>query len=208
MVILSSVTIAVQNSKATPLCYDKLHAHQDAKREVAHLEEQRAIAERQEGARTELERRQTMQSLDMERKRQALKETEARERRSLEKSFLQEARVRQRGGQRRMPSLGLEMAPPGRRAAPAKAMHRHTNPLAREMAMAKRRPIPDKPEAPGKLQKDFEQAARGDQIHSETREGGGDGGSRTPKQERQGERALPRRAFRRRGRDPDKERER
>ncbi|MEM9813557.1 MAG: relaxase/mobilization nuclease domain-containing protein [Pseudomonadota bacterium] len=187
---------------------EKLHAHQDAKRAATHLEEQRAIAERHEAARAELERRQTMQSLDMGRKRQALKETEARERRSLEKSFLQEARVRQRGGQHQMPSLGLEMAPPGRRAAPAKAMHRHTNPLAREMAMAKRRPNPEKPEAPGKLQKDFEQAARGDQTHAETRDGERGRGSTAPKQERHGERKSPRRAFTRQGRDQGKGRER
>ncbi|MEL6187355.1 MAG: hypothetical protein AAFU79_22255, partial [Myxococcota bacterium] len=134
--------------------------------------------------------------------------TEARERRSLEKSFLQEARVRQRGGQHRMPSLGLEMAPPGRRAAPAKAMHRHTNPLAREMAMAKRRPIPEKPEAPGKLQTDFEQAARGDHADTDTRSEDRGRGSTTPKLDRQDERESPRRAFRRRGRDPDKGRER
>ncbi|MEM6942232.1 MAG: relaxase [Pseudomonadota bacterium] len=187
---------------------EKLHAHQDAKRAAAHLDEQRLIAQRQEAARNELDQRQTMQSLDMARKRQALKETETRERRSLEKSFLQEARVRQRGGQGQKPSLRLEMAPPGRRAAPAKAMHRHTNPLAREMAMAKRRPIPEKPQAPGKLQQDFEHAARGDPAEVERREGSSSRGPRTPKQDRQEERVSPRRAFTRRGRRQDKGRER
>lgn len=187
---------------------DKLHAHQDARRAAAHLEEQRVIAARHEAAHRALEHGQRLQALDMERKRQALKETENRERRSLEKSFLQEARTRQRAGQRHMPRLGLELSPPGRRAAPAKAMHRHTNPLARELAMAKRRPAPEKPKAPGKLQADFERAARGERTEVKMREGDGGRGSKAPKRARQGDRDGSRRVFTRRARDDGKGRER
>ncbi|MEM7499620.1 MAG: hypothetical protein AAF371_16720 [Pseudomonadota bacterium] len=74
--------------------------------------------------------------------------------------------------------------------------------------MAKRRSAPEKPEAPGKLQADFEQAARGERTEAKAREGDGGRGSTAPKRARQGDRDGPRRVFTRRARGDGKGRER
>jgi hypothetical protein len=73
-----------------------------------------------------------MQALDIQRKIRALEQVERKEIKSLEEALKKEARIHARGGRNQMPSLGLELTPPGRKAAPYKAKNRHTSQLARE----------------------------------------------------------------------------
>ena len=110
----------------------KLHQHQDKKRLHAFLEERASLKETQRQERTELQRRQEMQGLDIQRKIRALEQVERKEMKSLEEALKQEARIHARGGRGRMPSLTLELTPPGRKAVPHKAKNRHNSEFARE----------------------------------------------------------------------------
>ena len=110
----------------------KLHQHQDKKRLHAFLEERASLKETQRQERTELQRRQDMQGLDIQRKIRALEQVERKEMKSLEEALKQEARIHARGGRDRMPSLDLDLTPPGRKAVPHKAKNRHNSQFARE----------------------------------------------------------------------------
>jgi len=134
----------------------QFHTWQDRRREDLHAQEQLAIQERQSAERLDLERRQTMQALDMERKRRALDQTEARERQSLERTLAREVRVESRSRSDQKPAPTLEPKPPGRPAAPQKAMNRFLSPEfeARDAAPASTTPIRKE------LSEKFEQAAQ------------------------------------------------
>ena len=94
----------------------------------------RRSIEPQAQARLELQRRHEAQSLDMDRRRRALEQVEARELKSLETELLKERRVKSeaRGGGNRMPALTLELKPPGRRDAAWRAKNRHSSRAALE----------------------------------------------------------------------------
>lgn len=176
----------------------KLHKYQDKKRYDAFLLEKQQLRDRQEAERQELQRCQEMQALDLERQRRALDQTEKRERRSLEMSFQKQQRIRSRAGHEHMPSLALELAPPGRRAAPHKAMHRYTSELAREMQQARHRDVRHPPKAPETLQQHFTQAAGGQSGFTESERGSSD---RAPSQT--SEPNAPAQDFQRKGRDDE-----
>ena len=156
----------------------KLHKYQDKKRYDAFCLEKQQLRDRQEAERQELQRRQEMQALDLERQCRALDQTEKREKRSLEMSFHKQQRIKTRAGHEHMPSLALELAPPGRRAAPHKAMHRYTSELAREMQQARHREVRHPPKAPETLQDEFARATR--QSLEQSGRGGGDTGRAAP----------------------------
>jgi len=110
----------------------KLQQRQDKKRLHTYLEQHTGLRQKQHCERTELQRRQEMQSLDTQRKIRALEQVERKELKSLEESLKQQARIRARGGRTQMPSLGLELTPPGRKAVPHKTKDRHNSDFARE----------------------------------------------------------------------------
>lgn len=180
------------------LARHKLHRYQDKKRYDAFLSEKHALQDRQAAERLELQRRQEMQALDLERKRRALDQTDKRERRSLELSLQKQQHMRLRAGHEHMPSLALELRPPGRKAVPHKAMHRHTSELAREMQQARHRDIRQPPAAAETLQQDFTRAAGGQPSVKESESGSSDrASSRTFGQ------TGPHREIGRSGRDDD-----
>lgn len=110
-----------------------LHKHQDQKRHDAFAVEKLLIEARQTAARDELQRGHEMQGFDMERRRRALAQSETRERRSLELAQEKQRNIGMRRGVAHMPSLQLELSPPGRRAVPHKAMNRFTSPTGAKM---------------------------------------------------------------------------
>ena len=110
----------------------KLQKHQDKKRLRGYLEQRATLKETQQGERTELQRRQELQALDIQRIIRALEQVERRKLKSLEESLKQQARIHARGGQNQMPSLGLELKPRCRKAVPHKAKDRHNSEFARE----------------------------------------------------------------------------
>ncbi len=179
----------------------KVHGFQDRKREAAHVDEQQRLATRQAADRLELQNQQRMQSLDMERKRRALEQIEKRERQSLEKAIQREALYNGRGGQIHAPSLTLDLKPLGRRAAPYKAMKRHTGDLAREMALAKQKV--EKEIGTPKLRPAFEHAAKEARRHKEVTESGKAQGHSDPQSPDQ---AI--RGYRRKRSGPENDRER
>ncbi len=160
---LVAVLARVSGFNAIRRQFDK---QRDTRREKRFDEEFRALDEPQARARLELQRRHEAQSLDMDRRRRALAQVEARELKSLETEILKEQRVktRARGGGNRMPALNLDLKPPGRRDAPMKAKNRHSGRAALDEA------VKTPPEAPKKtlsMREDFTRAA----------EDGGAGGS-------------------------------
>jgi hypothetical protein len=70
----------------------------------------------------------------MQRRLRALERVQRRELKSLETAQLKHQRIHARRGHDHMPSLTLELKPPGRRAAPHKAKNRHISALTRELA--------------------------------------------------------------------------
>lgn len=186
----------------------QVHAWRDRKRDAAHAEERNRIEARQADERLELQQRHNMQSLDMARKQRALEQTEQRERQSLEKSFKLEANTRQHYAHRRgqQPSFELHLKPPGRPTAAQKAMRRHTNPLAREMSLAKERTSQGNPKSKNQdsLQSNFRKAAGGDPDRQQktTDTGRGDeGGKKLPDPDAN---RRPQREFRRSSRGPER----
>ena len=147
----------------------QLRRHQDRRRQDRFLDELQALDEPQARARRELQRRHEAQGLDMDRRRRALAQIEARELQSLETTLLKERRVteRARGGGNRMPALTLELKPPGRRDVAWKAKNRHPSRVALEET--EQRP-PEAPQKPKSLREEFTRAAAGDNGH-----GGGAG---------------------------------
>ncbi|MCP5299105.1 MAG: relaxase/mobilization nuclease domain-containing protein [Chromatiaceae bacterium] len=110
----------------------KLHHYQDKKRLQVHVQARSALKDNQVREVRDLSHRHDLRSLDMQRAMRALSQIEKKEIRSLEEAQLQQARVAQRGGKNRMPSLSFELKPRGRKAVPHKAMNRHTSQMARE----------------------------------------------------------------------------
>ncbi|GAB3326657.1 relaxase family protein [Haliea atlantica] len=108
----------------------KLHKYQDKRRLEAYLAARNRLRDEQRTEREELQRLQEARSLDMGRKLRALDKIERKERKSLETSLKQDIRVQARGGGKQMPSLALDLRPPGRRAVPHKAKNRHISPFA------------------------------------------------------------------------------
>ena len=163
---LVAILARVSGFNAIRRQFDK---HRDKRREKRFDEEFRALDEPQARARLELQRRHEAQSLDMDRRRRALAQVEARELKSLETELLKEQRVktRARGGGNRMPALNLDLKPPGRRDAAMKAKNRHGGRAALDEA------VKTPPEAPKKtlsMREDFTRAA-------EDSGAGGSGGS-------------------------------
>ncbi len=111
----------------------KLHRYQDKQRYDAFLADKHQTQSRQETERLEHQRAQEMQALDIERKRRGLEKTEQRELKSLETSFEKQQAIRYRNGYEHMPSLQLELSPPGRKAVPHKAKNRFTSEVGREL---------------------------------------------------------------------------
>ena len=181
----------------------KLNKYQDKKRYDAFLSEKQQLRERQEAERQELQRRHEMQALDLERRRRTLSQTEKREMRSLEMSFEKQQRIKSRAGHEHMPSLALELRPPGRKAVPHKAMHRHTSELARGMRQATQRDILRPPPASETLQDHFTRAAGGQPGLTESERGSSD---RAPPQT--SEPSAPAQDFQRKVRDDDGGRQR
>ena len=147
----------------------QLRRHQDRRRRENFLDELRALDEPQARARQELRWRHEAQGLDMDRRRRALAQVEAREIKSLETALLQERRVteRARGGGNRMPALTLELKPPGRRDAAWRARNRHPSRVALEET---EQTPPEAPQKPESLREEFTRVAGGDSGH-----GGGAG---------------------------------
>ena len=121
----------------------------------------RRSIEPQAQARLELQRRHEAQSLDMDRRRRALEQVEARELKSLETELLKERRVseRARGGGNRMPALTLELKPPGRRDVAWRAKNRHPSRAALEET---EHAPPELPQKPTTIREEFTRVAGGD----------------------------------------------
>jgi hypothetical protein len=98
-----------------------------------------------------------------------------------------------------MPAVNFTLEPRGRKAAPHKAQHRHTSPLAQELAQAARDRKSKRKDF--KLREEFEEAARDDGKGK----AGGES-SQGPRPARDPDPDRPRRPRRRPGLDPGRER--
>lgn len=107
------------------LIISALHKRQDAQRYAAFLAEKTELRTRQTEARTALQYRHKLQSMDIARELRALSQIEARELRSFEVAQRRAERIRQRQGHDHMPALNLALKPKGRSAVPHKAKDRH-----------------------------------------------------------------------------------
>jgi hypothetical protein len=178
----------------------QLRRHQDRRRHEHFVDELQALDEPQAQARLELRRRHEAQSLDLDRRRRALEQVEARELKSLETELLKERRIRERarGGGNRMPSLTLELKPPGRRDVAWRAKSRHSSRAALEET---ERAPPELPQQPTTIREEFTRAAGGNNAAGGEGDGGGppDGGSPPPPTKPRG----PSRKGRKRDRDRD-----
>jgi hypothetical protein len=147
--------------------------HHDKRRHERFIEEVRALDEPQARAKLELQRRHEAQSLDMDRRLRGLAQVEGRELQSLETALVKEQRVktRARGGGNRMPALTLDLKPPGRRDAAAKARNRHGSRVALEEAT---KTPPETLKRTLSLREDFTRAAGDDGVGGS---GGATGGS-------------------------------
>ncbi|MES9948982.1 MAG: relaxase/mobilization nuclease domain-containing protein [Candidatus Thiodiazotropha sp.] len=174
------------------LVTEKIHKYQDRKRLEVYWEKLSELKERQEQERRELQHQQKLLALDLERKMRGLAQVEQREVRAFEESMLKEVRIQARGGRNQMPSLGLELTPRGRPAAPHKAMNRYTSKMAKERYAEKTFKPKDRPVD---LSGDFAQASGSEEGD---RTGTGDSGALKPKSQ-----TRLRRARRGRGRNPD-----
>jgi hypothetical protein len=141
----------------------QLRRHQDRRRHDNFVDELQALDEPQAQARLELQRRHEAQSLDLDRRRRALEQVEARELKSLETELRKERRVaeRARGGGNRMPSLTLELKPPGRRDAAWRAKSRHSSHAALEETEHARRNCLSSPRRYGKNSRAWPAATAG-----------------------------------------------
>ena len=107
-----------------------LHKYQDKKRYDVYLHKKQEMDARHHAAREEARLAHQMQSFEMERKRSALQKSAAREEHSLKLAAEKQRNIRLRRGYEHMPSLQLELSPPGRRAMPHKAKNRFISPTA------------------------------------------------------------------------------
>lgn len=162
----------------------KVHKAQDAARLRAYREEKKGLEATQAAARMHLGQRHSYQLIEIDRQVRGLDQVDKRERESLELMLTKKARTKRRGDSWRMPTLSLDLVPPGRRDAPHRAMGRHQKSAQRKLAQAFEE---------GKhrvsvvnLERDFERAARGDEGRGEGErdEGKGRGRRRGPRMPR------------------------
>ncbi len=139
----------------------KVHRYQDRKRYDAFLDEKHETRDRQDEEQKTQRRGQEMQALDMERKRRALDHTEKRELQSLKTSFEKQQAIRYRSGHEHMPSLRLELTPPGRKAVPHKAKNRFTSEVGRVLWPAKKIRTRDPGARENTVHEQFGRAAQG-----------------------------------------------
>lgn len=109
----------------------KLHQHQDKQRHEKFQLEKTQVHERQHEQKEEQRQLQETKAYELARQEQNLKDRETRELQSLEKAFKQEQSKQMRQGHEHMPSVNLDLKPPGRFAVPHKAKNRFA---VREMA--------------------------------------------------------------------------
>lgn len=83
--------------------------------------------------------------MEQVRKERALDQTFIRERQSLRTAQQREHEINLRRGHDHMPALNLTLGPPGRKAAPHKAMRRYTAPTAKEINVKARPPAEQEP---------------------------------------------------------------
>ena len=102
-----------------------LHKRQDHKRFQAYLAGKGELADRQREEALLLQRAHEAAGHGIARKLRGLGKVEKRERASLETALLRQGREKARGGKAQMPSLGLDLKPKGRKAAPHKAQNRY-----------------------------------------------------------------------------------
>ena len=146
----------------------KIHRHQDRQRMDAFQAEKQVRLERQEAAQRQQEHAQRIQLVEQERRMRSLAQLEARERASLETAVLRDQRVqyRRQNGVEHMPTPkpALELKPPGRPAAPAKAKARYTSASAKERytPKVKTRDAERKPATSEKLREEFRRAGQAD----------------------------------------------
>lgn len=106
------------------LIRNKIHQHQDKQRHTAFQAEKTQILEQQRVQKEEQNRLQQVQAFELARQEQNLKDRETRELKSQEKLFQQEQAKQMRHGHEHMPSVSLDLKPPGRFAVPHKAKNR------------------------------------------------------------------------------------
>lgn len=144
----------------------KLHRHQDKLRMDAFQAEKQERADRQEQARLDQDHLHRMRRVEEERRLRSLDQLEARELKSLDTKALQEERIQYRKDHgiehQPAPRPALELRPPGRGAAPAKAKNRFTGSSTKEKQVPKVRvrdqePVPPRSE---KLRDTFERTDR------------------------------------------------
>ena len=148
----------------------KIRRYRDKQRLDAHRASKRQLAGQQRTDQQMLARRHELQTADMDRKLRALKQIEERERKSLEQARTRERRQRINSRHEHMPTFGLELKPPGRKAAPHKAKNRFISPVRQELLEVANEQRPARPKKI-KLVAEFERAAQDD-----TRTGGESGG--------------------------------
>lgn len=152
-------------AKATGVNFlrSKFNEFQDNRRERTYEQERSELHLKQSRERFDGRRIHEMQTLDMARKSRAMAQTEARERKSLEDSFIKEHRVRARGDING-PQAHLTLTPRGRMAVLQKAKDRYTSPVGKENRdHHKQENLPEPPP----LHDTFEEAARR-RLNSET----------------------------------------
>ncbi len=134
----------------------KLHEFQDRKRFEAFSEKSDALELRHRDQKLEQQRAHEMQSFDIGRRERSLDRIEKRELASLEAAFKKEWRRDLHKGYEHMPTFGLELTPPGRRAQTRRAMNRFQN-------VAQRKAEKEKQEVartgPPDLTEEFDRAA-------------------------------------------------
>lgn len=108
------------------LIREKLHQREDRIRHEAFQEQKQQLQEKQTQQQEEQRREHEARSYEISRKEQMLKERDGREQQSLERDLKREHNMALRRGHDHMPSVNLDLKPPGRFAAPAKAKNRFT----------------------------------------------------------------------------------
>lgn len=111
----------------------QLHLRDDRKRHEQQRDDRRRLEQQNEDRRRKMDHIQELVKIEQRRKEHALEQTFARERRSLQTTQQRQHAMQMRRGHDHMPALGLTLGPPGRKAAPHKAMNRHTATTAKEM---------------------------------------------------------------------------
>lgn len=146
----------------------KVHRYRDARRFAAYLTSKQELAGRQRGQIEVLARRHEWQGADMQRKLDALRQVEKRERKAQEQARTKERRQRINARSEHMPTFALELKPPGRKPRIVKAKNRYISPLAQELAEAARERKAGKAI---KLADEFARAARDESGESESGSG-------------------------------------